>query len=458
MCLSAALVACGASQSPEPDVRPTMEEARAARIRALASSDALSISGELRSAHDRARPAIRELHEGRFQAALNAANASLPGDPDNPYLHLVAGVADVALGFIPLWKHYERFEFFFDMIELAAEHPRLAAAVAQEVDMSSDARAVAEINVEALRASRERIIRGFERADQHLAVAERAPEIELMLCPAAWLVDWNDDGVMDGDDAMWEISVDADGNRVRYDDYEAQMPLFRFDVGDIAWLRAMIAFQGGIASFIQGYDWSELDELARGKDATIRLLDAGRVQQARLSFLRAIEHSERARQAYLVETDDRLEWLAGPHQQHQSFPAPISAVGYEQWEESLRDLGIVLDGGDPLRTTPLVYVLSETAWTPGETMGVDVRKALDEPKDLVVDYELLIAAAGRDVDDLNALLTRMFGDAYVPVDGSTGLFAPWIAAIDDLNTERARDRSGVVASRYVVRRRILFVN
>jgi len=467
--LSYCLVSCGGAAPPVETVETAAQrqDRLEERLVELANDGGLTLDPELAAAYERAAGPIAALQRGEFERAERLATQQLAAregaDADNPYLHLVAGASDVAIAFIPLWKHYNEFEIYFEALELALKLPRemrpQIARMAAEHATGEGSDSFEEINWVQLAESMARIRRGFAAADEHLARAEEAEGIQLLLCPECWHVDWNDDGVVDREDDIWRLSFDEDGVPIPEEAVEGSASVYRFDRGDIVWLRAMISFQSAAADLVRAYDWSDLPDLIHGSErVTLRLVDADLVRSARERIRAGLAHSGRSRTMYLAEDDDYLEFLASPDQESHPFPDQLSEAGFEAWPTALGELETIIGGDANVPIDALVYILSETAWESGaEQKAVALGAFFDQPSDIVLDLALVENLfESRRIDDLNAFLGIAVPERVVDAGPELGIFRLWTDSIEDLDRDRPNNREA--SSRYLVRRRVLFVN
>lgn len=459
--------------APPPSLEESYEDNTQERLDEVVAGKGLDLSPELQAYYDNARVSIEALQRGEFAKALRLAEAQIAREADgsgedNPYLHLVAGSAEVAAAFVPLWKHYQQLRIYYFVVKVVLWLPadmqeEAIRLVIREAVAAAGARAATgepdsfeKINWKQLAASGKMIRTGFDKADAHLLKARQALGIQLILCPSCWRVDWNDDGVIDPEDAFWEIEYDAKGAPIpsSVDSY-LRNPSFRFDVGDVAWLRAMISFQRGIAEVIAAYDWTELPTLLHSdtQEITLRLIDAASLRSAKQYWIMGLRHSALSRALYLTETDDYLEWVANPSQKSQPFPETLSEAGYEGWKFALDEFEGILMGRGTLPLQPLVFVLSEQAWeNDPEPMGINIKRLLDAPNDIVINRAALKQVAdSRSLVDLRALLQIAFPDRIVPA--TAGVFDRWREAV----TQAVRVR-GSSMGRHLMRRRFLWVN
>lgn len=338
---------------------------------------ALGCRGAMPPAQERdaARPAVLELREGRFAAAAAKASAAIEADGRNRRARLVRAIARYVEG---------------------AQRVYGALFVARR--LRGDALAK-------LRPTLEREERALESIAEDLEAASDDPSLELELCLACWRVDWDQDGVVDEDDArLLEIEIDADGRPIPEDD-PRRRPTFRFDAGDVHWARSMVSFQRAAIDLALGVRFEDLE--SRELPA-LRIADAGRVRAARGLLLAGLEEAGRAREAYLAETDDDREWVPSPRQASHPLPLPVDEALYETWAGVLGDARRLIESDEGLDVAELLRLSGARAKVAPRGY-LDVGRLLSSPRDLRVD-DGVIRGLERAPD---AALEAVFGDAYV---------------------------------------------
>jgi hypothetical protein len=247
------------------------------------------------------------------------------------------------------------------------------------------------------------------KVEADLEIAAGDPELALELCLACWEHDWNASGAVDENDRLlFQVERDATGNALPPDD-PRRTPTFRFDVGDVSWARAMIAFQRGAVELILAYRWDQIDRLfALGDDVriVIELADRGRVGRARELFRAGLAHSDRSRELYLAETDDDREWVPNPRQKDHAVPLQLDAAMYATWAAVTRDLRALLDGREGL---PLAEAGGDDVR--GMSGILDLGRLFDHPQDIVIDLRRITSASA--VHPLGRLIEGAFGHAIV---------------------------------------------
>jgi hypothetical protein len=258
----------------------------------------------------------------------------------------------------------------------------------------------------------------LSKIDGHLVDALSDPEFSLELCIACWKRDWNGDGeINERDQRLLEVEFNADGSEIEVGD-PRRRPTFRFDVGDLHWARAMLAFQRAALNLVLAYDWTELDKVFEMSlfgetpdiEIRIKLLHKSKVKTARGLILAGLKHSDREREAYLAETDDDREWVPNPNQRNAGVPLQVDAALYRTWEGVVADLrGLV--AGD---TGISVAEVARSAKLPFVPTGyLDVGSMLSRPKDLVLNMkEMEKHAEGAEVNP-DAFMRELFGSFYV---------------------------------------------
>jgi hypothetical protein len=252
--------------------------------------------------------------------------------------------------------------------------------------------------------------------DADLAAAARDPKVSLDLCLACWKIDWNGDGrVNRGDELLFQIEQDAAGAPIPDDD-PRRKPTFRFDVGDVYWARAMLAFQDALVNVVRAFRWADLDPWLAKKDETrkvmiIHLEDKKRIALARARLLDGLGYADRARQEYLAETDDEREWVPNPRQKSHPLPLPVDEQLYRTWEGVTGDLRRLVASQEGLAVSAL-HKLADQEGNPPRGF-LDLGRMLSDPKDLVLpvdDLERLIEHPSREPEKS---LRGIFGSVYV---------------------------------------------
>lgn len=370
---------------------------RAEKIVLLAGLCALAAgcaaSGVVRMTAERqraARPPVAALQAGEFEAAARAARAVLITDGHNPQAHLVAAVSGYQAILHALYRDMTSVLGGI-MMGRTINHRLLADALR---------RAEAELAA----------------VDVHLAAAARSPDIRLKLCLACWERDWDHDGSIGaGDRLLLQIERDAAGERIPEGD-PRRKPTFQFDVGDVHWARAMVAFQRALFDLGLAYRLPEMAELRaadRSGTISIRLVEPKRITAARQRLFEGLEHADRARLAYLAETDDAGEWVPNPTQRDHPLPLPVDGQLYATWQGVLRDLGALLRSAEGIDVAEAAQ-LGDDQWDDPPQGAIDVGRLLARPGDIVIRLDHTSALdRDRTRQNAEAVLRDLFGDKYV---------------------------------------------
>ena len=334
-----------------------------------------------------ARPAIEALRDGKFSEAETLARGVIASDGKNAQARLVAALSS----YVTLIDRQ-----FFALLALARgrffDHQQLRSTLEQLEKPLADIAA-------------------------DLTVASESPEVSLELCLACWRVDWNhDDRIDERDQRLFEIETDAAGNAIPDGD-PRRRPTFRFDIGDVYWARAMIAFQQAAVQLLLGYQLADFGAdievpLRRlfndnGK-ITIRLASKARIAKARELVLFAIAQTERAKNEYQAETDDDREWVPNPRQKNHPLPLPVDDALYETWSGVLDDIHKLVAGEEGFAARELLELIGMNA--PIKPSGFfNVRTLIFSPQDLVISMPALQDMQLRP----DAALRQMIGPGYV---------------------------------------------
>jgi hypothetical protein len=278
------------------------------------------------------------------------------------------------------------------------------------------------INHRYFRGALEQAERELGAIDEDLAVAGRFPELSLELCLACWRIDWNGDGRLDSrDERLLEIELDANGRSIPDGD-PRRRPTFRFDVGDVHWARAMLAFQRAALDLALAWRWSDAERmlaehrrLGRRDRIVIGLERPERIEQARRRVLEGLDHADAARRAYLAETDDRAEWLPSPRQHDHPLPLPVDDRLYQTWEGVIGDLRRLVRGDEGLSVAELAQ-LGDHQWREPPRGFVDIGRMFARPRAITVDLGVALSFAERRRADREAspepLLRSLLGEYY----------------------------------------------
>ena len=338
-------------------------------------------------------PAVRLLQDARFDEAEAKARAILAGDPPNAQAHVV--------------------------VAMVGYHRAMRQAILDMMSVGEAAFRGLGINHQYARFALQTADDGLAAADVHLMAAGTDGGFTLDLCLACWRYDWNRNGRIDyRDEALFQVEVDADGHALPQDD-PRRRPIFRFDVGDIHWARAMLLFQRAAVNLVLAYDWHDLDKLvAGGHDEpdvlTLRLIDKVRVAKAKTLVLDGLAAAELSRQLYLAETDDFNEWVPNPRQRSHPMPLPVDEALYDTWGAVLADLGRLLAGKQGLDVAQLAQ-LGGHQWSRPPEGYINLGKLFDQPGDVVLRravFEAMDRADRADPAPAQAALRDLFGDKY----------------------------------------------
>jgi hypothetical protein len=351
-----------------------------------------------------ANSAVEALQASDFDRAYAEAMATIEKYPGNSRARAVAGLT--------LFKKTMH-QFFFDAMSIAMAAFR------------------GGVNHRYMRWTLEQTEAGLATVDEHLGVAAADPDFYLNQCLACWQNDWNHDGEIDWrDETIFQVELDTDGNSIPEDD-PRRKPTFRFDVGDIHWARAMVAFQRTALNILLAYKWSELSDVVRqmrGGDTddiriTIRMNDVKVIHRARDILLAGLEHADAARIAYLAETDDEREWVPNPAQKNHPMPLPVDQALYDTWAGVLADVGKLIRGETGISVEEVAQ-LGDHQWQDPPQGYVNVGMLLEQPGDFVLDLGHMDAFEDDHTRaNVERILTDIFGEKYVPQMAGTELIA-----------------------------------
>jgi hypothetical protein len=251
--------------------------------------------------------------------------------------------------------------------------------------------------------------RDLAQVQADLEVAALSPDFAMELCIACWDVDWNLSGEVDQRDRrLLEVEIDSAGADLPAGD-PRRRPTFRFDVGDVEWAIAMVAFQRAMLDLLASYDYSEIVALRHvhdgGRIVKLPLIDKPRFEQIRVRLEEGLNHASRERQAYLSETDDDREWMPNPKQTSHPIPLPVDEKLYATWGDCLADLLRIVRGEEGLSVAELDQLIGGRAT--GMRGYLDVGRMLTDPRNIAIDtvvFEQLET-------DPNGALRSVFGDA-----------------------------------------------
>jgi hypothetical protein len=362
------------------------------------------------SAKAEAKEALRALEKGEFDAAEKAVGALLSRDEANPYGRIVRAVL-----------RYKK-----TMHQMGLDLRTLAFAGSRG----------GGLNERYLRFALEQAEAELAAVDADLAVAEATPDLALELCLACWEVDWNGNGRLDRfDRLLFQIEQDA-ADETLPDQDPRRNPTFRFDVGDVTWARAFVAFQRAAMDFVLAYDWKDVAVAleARRKDRpsriVLRLHDPARMAAARTLLLQGLDLADACRRAYLAETDDDREWVPNPRQRNHPMPLPVDESLYATWEGIVQDVRKLVRGEEFLCMSEIGALIDDDG--PRAHGCIDVGRILGEPRDIVVDFDVLKKLERK--GDLDGMLSSLLGPHYV----RTGKPSTLPSRLDRMHREMAR--------------------
>ncbi|MDP2276448.1 MAG: hypothetical protein Q8N23_04335 [Archangium sp.] len=337
-----------------------------------------------------AQPALLALQGAQFDQAKTLAAESLQRNPDNAR---AAGIA--AIAFYRQAVH----DFVADAMTIASS---FAASMLLRGSI---------VNTDFLTFMLERADKRLQNVDAALAVVEKDPGFSLDLCLACWNVDWNRSGDVDElDRHLLEIELDAAGKPLPEND-PRRRPTFRFDVADVAWLRAMVHFQRAALAFGGAYD-PNITFASRNKEKLVlKLRDPKKLLEARDLALEGLTHAASCRKLVLAEVDDEREWLPHPRQKSHAMPLEVDDALFETWAGVLGDLERLLKGQEGVSVAEVAQLRDHPPETPpGGYLDVDA--FLTQPRDLIVGRGELKALRRDDPGAISELLGRLLGPAY----------------------------------------------
>ncbi len=334
-----------------------------------------------------AQPALLALQGAQFDDAKKLAAQSLQRNPDNAR---AAGIA--ALAFYRQAVH----DFVADAMTIASS---FAASMLLRGNI---------VNTDFLAFMLERADKRLQNVDAALAVAQKDPGFSLDLCLACWNVDWNRSGELDEFDRhLLEIELDGAGKPLPEND-PRRRPTFRFDVADVAWLRAMVNFQRAALAFGGAYDPNVTFASRNKEKLVLKLRDPSKLLAARDLALTGLTHAVNCRQLVLAEADDEREWLPNSRQKSHAMPLEVDDALFETWAGVLSDLERLLKGQEGVSVAELAQLDEHPMETPPGGF-IDVDAFLTQPRDLIVGRGEL---KRREPGAISELLGRVLGPAY----------------------------------------------
>jgi hypothetical protein len=233
-------------------------------------------------------------------------------------------------------------------------------------------------------AALETFIAQVDRVDRDLAIAAADPHFSLELCIACWEYDWNHRGEIDDRDRkLLEVEVDAQGKELPEGD-PRRRPTFHFDVGDVFWARAMLAFQRAALDVVLAYRWNDAKH---GDAIVIPLVAPDRVKQAKVLLLAGLDFADQARRAYLQETDDDREWLPNPRQTNHGIPLDVDDQLYATWADVIGDVRRLVRGDEGLSLHDVAELVEPRAALLMPDAYIDVSAMLSQPTDIKLDAD-----------------------------------------------------------------------
>ncbi len=337
-----------------------------------------------------AQPALAALQSARFDDAKKLSSAALKRNPDNSR---AAGVSAIAM------YRQTVHDFVTDALTLASTF------VASQL-LRGDA-----INKDFLTFALDRADKRLVEVDSALATAQTDPDFSLELCLACWEVDWNRNGEIDDRDRhLLEIEKNGEGQELAEDD-PRRRPTFRFDVADVAWLRAMVNFQRAVLSVAGAYDPNLTFASRNQEKLLLKLRDPQKMLAARDLVLEGLVQATLCRQLVLAEVDDDREWLPNTHQKSHAMPLPVDDALFETWAGVLGDLEKLFKGQEGVRVTELVQ-LGDRPWENPPPGFFDLGAFFTQPRDLTVSQAELRQLRRQDPGALSELLGGVLGPAY----------------------------------------------
>jgi hypothetical protein len=337
-----------------------------------------------------AQPALAALQAANFDDARKLSAESLKRDPENSR---AAGVSALAI------YRQAIHDFATDALTIASSF--VASAL-----MHGDV-----INKDFLTFMLDRADKKLVEVDAALAVAEKDPGFSLELCLACWEVDWNRSGEIDERDRrLLEIERDANNQPLAEGDPKRR-PTFRFDVADVAWLRAMVHFQRALMAVGGAYDPNVTFASRNKEKLLLKLRDPAKLLAARDFALTGLTHAARCRQLVLAEVDDDREWLPHPKQKSHAMPLEVDDALFETWAGVLGDVEKLLRGQEGLSVAQLVQ-LGNHQWENPPGGYLDFGSLLTQPRDLTFAQGELRQLRRSDPGAVSEFLGRVLGPAY----------------------------------------------
>lgn len=357
----------------------------------LSTGCATGLSATRRAELERdAQPALLALQAAQFDDARALSAEALKREPENSR---AAGVSAVA-------------QYLKALHDFVTDGLTIAASVATSVLMRGDL-----VNRDFLTFALDRADKHLTDVDAALAVAQKDPGFSLELCLACWEHDWNRNGeVDDRDRRLLEIEKDADLQPLPPDD-PRRRPTFRFDVADVAWLRAMIHFQRAVIAVGGAYDPNVTFASRNTEQLVLKLRDPTKLLAARDLALTGLTHAARCRELVLAEVDDDREWLPNPRQKSHAMPLTVDDALFETWAGVLGDVEKLLRGQEGLSVAELVQ-LGDHPWETPPGGFIDFGSLLTQPRDLTFAEGELRSLRRSNPGAVSEFLGRVLGPAY----------------------------------------------
>ncbi len=336
--------------------------------------------------------AIEALQNSQFKEAEQLALKVLKRNPNNAQANLVAAIT-----------HYKRtmHDFMTDLFTIA----------------NSVWRGV--VNRRYFRWSFTKTEQELTQVEKYLQQASKAPDVFLELSLAKWKVDWNRNGRIDfRDKLLFQIEMDGQGKSIPEND-PRRTPTFRFDLGDIYWARAMIAFQRSFFNLVLAYKYPDLNLMELNKkinakqSIVFKLKDKKLVLKAKKIILDGLFFADQSRLEYLAEKDDDREWLPNPNQKDHPIPLPVDKALYRTWKGILYDMRKLINGSEGLSVEEIAQ-LGDHQWQNPPRGYIHVGNLFEQPGDIVLNFSNLEKADRKKTKEgIEQILADIFGDKYL---------------------------------------------
>ena len=248
---------------------------------------------------------------------------------------------------------------------------------------------------------------------EDLAAAEKTlahvddPDVQLPLHFGTIRMDLNDDGELNQEETLWRVYASLNrGLRLNqtFTPEQAEEFVIDFDLADAYWLRGYCHLLTAICDTLLAYDfeatfkyvarhtfakvtkemeasdvfdkhkyfdaWPISEAIAAIHVARFELVEPMRMQAARQHLLQVVELSRKTWEAVEAETDDRAEWLPGPHQSGVIPNVRITPEMLRTWHDFLAESEQLLNGE---KLVP--------HWQIKNDYGVNLKRIFDEPTD-----------------------------------------------------------------------------